>query len=81
MNRTEIEEKVREFLIEDLEVEEENIHPDALLKDDLGIDSLDFVDIVVIIERKFGLKIKPEEMAGVNTLQKFCDYIESKVGN
>ena len=81
MNRTEIEEKVREFLIEGLEVEEENIHPDALLKDDLGIDSLDFVDIVVIIERKFGFKIKPEEMAGVNTLQKFCDYIESKVGN
>ena len=81
MNRTEIEEKVREFLIEDLEVEEENIHPDALLKDDLGIDSLDFVDIVVIIERKFGFKIKPEEMAGVNTLQKFSDYIESKVGN
>lgn len=81
MNRTEIEEKVKEFLIEDLEVEEENIHPDALLKDDLGIDSLDFVDIVVIIERKFGFKIKPEEMAGVNTLQKFCDYIESKVGN
>lgn len=81
MNRTEIEEKVREFLIEDLEVEEENIHPDALLKDDLGIDSLDFVDIVVIIERKFGFKIKPEEMAGVNTLQKFCDYLESKVGN
>ena len=81
MHRTEIEEKVREFLIEDLEVEEENIHPDALLKDDLGIDSLDFVDIVVIIERKFGFKIKPEEMAGVNTLQKFCDYIESKVGN
>ena len=80
MNRTEIEEKVREFLIEDLEVEEENIHPDALLKDDLGIDSLDFVDIVVIIERKFGFKIKPEEMAGVDTLQKFCDYIESKVG-
>ena len=81
MNRTEIEEKVKEFLIEDLEVEEENIHPDALLKDDLGIDSLDVVDIVVIIERKFGFKIKPEEMAGVNTLQKFCDYIESKVGN
>ena len=54
MNRTEIEEKVREFLIEDLEVEEENIHPDALLKDDLGIDSLDFVAIVVYIESKVG---------------------------
>ena len=80
MNRTEIEEKVRNFLIEDLEIEEEKITPDAKLKDDLGIDSLDFVDIVVIVERNFGFKIKAEEMAGVDTYAKFCDYIESKVG-
>ena len=81
MNRTEIEAKVREFLIEDLEVEESAISPEANLKDDLGIDSLDFVDIVVIVERKFGFKIKPEEMAGVTTLSQFCDYIETKVGD
>jgi len=56
MDRHEIEEKVREFLIEDLEIEEEKIAPDALLKDDMGIDSLDFVDIVVIVEKKFGFK-------------------------
>lgn len=80
MIRQEIEENVREFLIDDLEIDEEKIHPEALLKDDLGIDSLDFVDIVVIIERRFGFKIKPEEMAGVQTLRQFCDYIESKVG-
>lgn len=81
MNRAEIEDKVREFLIEDLEVEEDVIAPEAKLKDDLGIDSLDFVDIVVIVERKFGFKIKPEEMAVVTTLKAFCDYIESKVGD
>ena len=79
MERNEIEEKVREFLIDDLEVEEENIAPEALLKDDLDIDSLDFVDIVVIVEKKFGFKIKPEEMASVKTLNDFCDYIQSKV--
>jgi len=79
MTRTEIEEIVKNFLIEDIEVEEEVINPDALLKDDLGIDSLDFVDIVVIVERNFGFKIKPEEMQGVTTLGQFCDYIESKV--
>ena len=81
MNRTEIEAKVREFLIEDLEVEESAISPEANLKDDLGIDSLDFVDIVVIVERKFGFKIKPEEIAGVTTLSQFCDYIQTKVGD
>ena len=79
MNRNEIEEKVRNFLIEYLEIDEEKITPDALLKEDLGIDSLDFVDIVVIVERNFGFKIKPEEMKGVDTYSKFCDYIETKV--
>ena len=79
MTRTEIDEKVREFLIDDLEIDEEKIAPEALLKDDLGIDSLDFVDIVVIVEKKFGFKIKPEEMAEVKTLNQFCDYIEQKV--
>ena len=79
MNRNEIEEKVRNFLVEDLEIDEEKITPDALLKEDLGIDSLDFVDIVVIVERNFGFKIKPAEMKGVDTYSKFCDYIETKV--
>ena len=64
-----------------MEVDEEKIAPEALLKDDIGIDSLDFVDIVVIVERTFGFKIKPEEMADVKTLNDFCDYIQSKVGN
>jgi len=79
MTRTEIEEKVRNFLIEDLEIDEEKISDDAKLKDDRGIDSLDFVDIVVIVEKNFGFKIKPEEMTGVTTLKEFNDYIESKV--
>ena len=79
MERTEIEEKVREFLIDDLEIDEEKIAADAQLKEDLGIDSLDFVDIVVIVEKKFGFKIKPEEMATVKTLSQFVDYIEVKV--
>ena len=79
MERKEIEEKVREFLIEDLEIDEEKIVPEAELKEDLGIDSLDFVDIVVIVERNFGFKIVPEEMQDVKTLNQFCDYIERKV--
>ncbi len=80
MERKEIEEKVRNFLIEDLEIEEDKIFDDASLKDDMGIDSLDYVDIVVIVEKHFGFKINPEEMSDVRTLKQFCDYIESKVG-
>ncbi|MBQ6192604.1 MAG: acyl carrier protein [Bacteroidaceae bacterium] len=80
MNRTEIEEKVKDFLIEDLEIDEEKIYPEARLKEDMGIDSLDLVDIVVLVDKNFGFKLKAEEMAGVDTYAKFCDYIESKVG-
>ena len=79
MTRTEIEEKVKAFLIDDLEIDEENIFPEAKLKEDMGIDSLDYVDIVVIVEKNFGFRIQAQEMANVKTLTQFCDYIESKV--
>lgn len=79
MTRQKIEEKVKNFLIEELEFDEEKITPEARLKEDIGVDSLDFVDIVVIVEKEFGFKIKGEEMAEVKTFSQFCDYIEEKV--
>lgn len=79
MKREEIVSIVNDFLINEIEIDKNLIKTDALLKQDLDIDSLDFVDIVVIVERNFGFKIKPEEMANVKTLSEFYDYIESKV--
>jgi acyl carrier protein len=79
MSREEVVAKVNKFLIEEIEIDANLIKDNALLKDDLGIDSLDFVDIVVIVERNFGFKIKPEEMKGIKTLSQFYDYIETKV--
>lgn len=79
MEREEIIKTVNNFLVEEIEIEENLLKEEALLKEDLGIDSLDFVDIVVIVEKKFGFKIKPEEMKTVKTLGQFYDYIASKV--
>ncbi|HOS17335.1 MAG TPA: phosphopantetheine-binding protein [Bacteroidales bacterium] len=79
MKREEIVSIVNDFLINEIEIDENLIKTDALLKQDLDIDGLDFVDIVVIVERNFGFKIKAEEMANVKTLSEFYDYIESKV--
>ncbi|MEG1556069.1 MAG: acyl carrier protein [Bacteroidales bacterium] len=78
MKREEIENIVNHFLIEEIEIEENLITEDALLKEDLGIDSLDFVDIVVIVEHHFGFKIKAEEMRNIKTLNQFYSYIEEK---
>ena len=79
MTRHEIEENVKSFMIEDLEIDEEKIFADARLKEDMGVDSLDYVDIVVIVDRIVGFKIKPEEMTDVKTFGQFCDYIEEKI--
>lgn len=79
MTREDITKITNEFLVEEIEVEKESIADDSRLKDDLGIDSLDFVDIAVIVERKFGFKIKAEEMMSVQTLGEFYNYIDSKV--
>ena len=79
MTREEIIKIVNTFLIEEIEIEQDAIKDDARLIEDLGIDSLDFVDIVVIVEQHFGFNIKPEEMKEVRTLSQFYDYIESKL--
>ncbi|MBP5709071.1 MAG: acyl carrier protein [Bacteroidales bacterium] len=81
MTRQEIIDTINEFLVEEIEIEEENIAEDAKLKDDLGIDSLDFVDIAVIVERKFGIKIKAEEMTSVRTLGDFYNYVDSRLNS
>ena len=79
MTRKEIEEKVNECLINEFEIEKEKIYPDALLKENIGIDSLDYVALVVIIDELFGFKItNPSEMAKVKTLSQLYDLIESK---
>jgi acyl carrier protein len=79
MERTEIIEKINDFLVDEFELAADQLKPEALLKTDLGIDSLDFVDIIVIIEKNFGFKVKAEEMANVKTLQDFYDYIIANV--
>lgn len=79
MNKEEIKNSVNKFLVDELEIEPDRLFDDARLKEDVGIDSLDFVDIVVLVEENFGFKIKAEEMSEVRTLSQFYDYIESKI--
>jgi len=79
MTKIEIVKIINNFLIEEIEVDENLIQENALLKEDLGIDSLDFVDVVVIVEREFGFKIKAEEMGNIKTLSDFYTYIFDKV--
>ena len=79
MTKTEIIEKVNALMVEELEIDSTLLSPEASLKSDLEIDSLDFVDIVVLIDREFGFKPQAEELKNVKTLQDFYYYIEAHV--
>lgn len=75
MGIEEVKEKVNAFLIEEFELEEEQLVPNAIMKDDLDIESLDFVDIAVIIEKEFGLKITSEHITKIIKLEDLYNFI------
>ena len=79
MNKEEIIEKINEFLVEEFEVDAEDIQPDAILKDTLGLDSLDYVDLVVSIESNFGVKLVEVDFVGIDTFESFYVLIENKL--
>jgi acyl carrier protein len=79
MKKEEVVAKVNSFLVNEFELKESLLVSDANLRDDLEIESLDFVDIAVEIEKGFGFKIKGEEMINVKTLDDLYQYILSKV--
>ena len=81
MSRNDVVEKVNDFLIDEFELEEEQLVPDALMKDDLDIESLDFVDIAVIIEKQFGIKVTSEQMVKIKKLEDLYNFILERLKN
>lgn len=79
MDRTNIVSTINNFLVEEFEIEKNQITPDAHLRNDLGLESLDYVDIAVIVQKEFGLTLKGEEMTGILTLKDLYDHIDNLV--
>jgi acyl carrier protein len=71
--------RVNEFLVEEFEVDASKITAEANLKEVLELDSLDYIDLVVVIESNFSFKVKPEDFTNISTFQDFYDYIISRV--
>ena len=66
MSRDEIYDKVRGVLVDALGVDDDEVTPDAVIKDDLGAESIDFLDIMFRLEKAFGIKIPRGEMIPEN---------------
>lgn len=80
MDNTEIISTINHFMVEEFEVEPQMISPQANLRETLQLDSLDYIDLVVVIESNFGFKVKAEDFSDIITFQNFYDYVISKVG-
>ena len=78
MDINEIKEKVDAFLVDELEIDESKIEDDARLKEDLGIDSLEVVDVIVLVEREFGFKMAREHFKEIKTYGEFCQVIADR---
>ncbi|MDR3007531.1 MAG: acyl carrier protein [Sphingobacterium sp.] len=73
-----ISEKINEILVDEFEVDVDLIQPNLNLKDTLNLDSLDYVDLVVIIESNFGVKLVEADFTNIQTFQDFYDLIKRK---
>ncbi len=71
--------KVNRVMAEEFEIDEALIAPEASLKDTLGLDSLDLVDVVVLIDQNFGVTLKGPDFVGVKTFADFYRLLDSKI--
>jgi acyl carrier protein len=69
MSRDEIYEKVQAVLVDALGVDEEEVTPNAVIRDDLGAESIDFLDIMFRLEKAFNIKIPKGELMPENVAQ------------
>lgn len=72
-------EKAKVVLAEEFEIDIEEITPDASLKETLGLDSLDLVDVVVLVERNFGITLKGPDFTGIVTFGDFYEMLDKKL--
>ena len=74
-------EKVKELLINDLSVKEEDIKPEAELISDLGINSLELADLIFLCEEKFGVEVKDDDIHKFITVADVVSYLEENKKN
>jgi acyl carrier protein len=78
MAKEEIFDKLKELVVDQLGVEEDEVTMEATMQDDLGADSLDLVDLVMSVEEEFGVKVADEDLENIKTVGDIVNYIEER---
>ena len=77
---SDIEDKVRDIIVEELGVEREKLTDNASFMEDLGADSLDTVELVMAFEKEFDIDIPDEEAEKLRTVGDAMKYLHQKIG-
>ncbi|AFM21271.1 acyl carrier protein [Acetomicrobium mobile DSM 13181] len=80
MRVEEIESKLKQIVMDRLDVDEDQITPEASFVEDLGADSLDIVELIMGIEEEFDIEIPDEDAEKLTTVGGALEYIKSKLG-
>jgi acyl carrier protein len=75
-----VEEKVKDIIVEELGVEREKLTPEASFMEDLGADSLDTVELVMAFEKEFDIDIPDEDAEKMRTVGDAMNYLHEKLG-
>ncbi len=70
-------ERLKSLIIDILDCDEDQVTPEASFKDDLGADSIDFVELNMALEDETGLTIADEQLPLLKTVQDVLDYIKA----
>ncbi len=79
MEKKEIFDIIKEYFISQFEVPEDNITMEALLKDDLGLDSIDALDMIGMLEARLDMEIEGEELKHIRTVRDVVEFIYKKI--
>src|SRR6266851_7194713 len=80
MDMKQLEEKVKDIIVEELGVEREKLTADASFMEDLGADSLDTVELVMAFEKEFDIDIPDEDAEKLRTVGDAMNYLHEKIG-
>jgi len=78
---SDLHEKVKDIIVEELGVERDKVNDDASFMEDLGADSLDTVELVMAFEKEFDVDIPDEDAEKIRTVGDALKYLDEKVGS
>lgn len=76
-----IEDRVKNIIVEQLNVDAESVTAEASFVEDLGADSLDIVELVMTMEEEFDLEIPDEDAEKIKCVKDVVTYVKAKAGN